>query len=139
MDCLFCSIIRGEKDAYRIYEDDAAVAVLDVFPRAKGHAIVLPRKHGETILDYSKEELGEIWQAVQHTAKLLMARLQPHGFTIGINHGKVSGQSIEHLHIHIIPRFEGDGGGSLHSVVDASPKESLQEVFDEIVSNRNQN
>ncbi|OGM91894.1 hypothetical protein A2755_00825 [Candidatus Wolfebacteria bacterium RIFCSPHIGHO2_01_FULL_48_22] len=133
MSCLFCDIIQKRKEALIVYEDSAAVAVLDVFPRAKGHVLVLPRRHVETILELTDEEIGPLWQVVRNVIKLLEEKLTPQGFTIGINHGKVSGQAIEHLHIHIMPRYEGDEGGSLHSVVNAPGGESLEEVYKKLL------
>lgn len=134
MDCLFCEIIQKKKDAFILYEDDAAVAVLDMSPRAKGHALVLPKKHTETIFGLTDAEMGPFMVAVRNTALLLEKKLSPRGFTIGINHGKVSGQFVEHLHVHIMPRYEGDGGGSLHTVVNAPSSESVREVYDEITA-----
>lgn len=134
MDCLFCQIANKEKPAQIIYEDDAVTAVLDIFPKAIGHTMVLPKKHAQTILDLSPEEIGPIFDGVRKVTQLLNDKIKPEGFTIGINHGKVSGQVIEHLHIHVIPRFGNDKGGSIHSVVDNPPKESLEEIRNKILS-----
>lgn len=128
MECLFCDIANKKKVAHIIYEDDFVTAVLDVFPRAVGHTLVLPKKHCENILDLPSEEMGPVFNAVKKITALLKEKLSPDGFTIGINHGKVSGQSVEHLHIHIMPRFLDDGGGSVHSVVNKPPKVDLEEV-----------
>ena len=128
MDCLFCKIIEGKIASQKIYEDEAVVAFLDIFPRSIGHTVVVPKRHVETILELKENEVGPIFNGVRKVTQLLKDKLNPHGFTIGINHGKVSGQAIDHLHIHIIPRFEGDKGGSIHTVVDNPPKESLEEV-----------
>jgi histidine triad (HIT) family protein len=127
-DCLFCKIISKEQAAQVIYEDDAVVAVLDIFPRAIGHAVVIPKRHAETILELDSKEIGPVFDGVRKITQILKDKLHPDGFTIGINHGKVSGQAIDHLHIHIIPRFLGDQGGSIHTVVNNPPKESLEEV-----------
>jgi len=135
--CLFCEIIKKERDAKIVYENDWAVAVLDVLPVASGHTLILPKKHVETILELSDEELGNIFGVAREVAKLLKQTLAPDGFTIGINHGKASGQAIEHLHIHIIPRWRTDGGGSLHSVVPKKDhNESLEELYDKIVAKK---
>jgi len=128
MDCLFCKIANKEMAAQVIYEDEDATAVLDVHPRAPGHTMVLPKVHAETILDLPDEKIEGVFKAVKNVTDLLNERLKPQGFTIGINHGRVSGQVIDHLHIHIIPRWANDGGGSIHSVVDNRPKESLEEI-----------
>lgn len=128
MACLFCGIIAKEKPAQIIYEDGAVVATLDIFPRAIGHTLVLPKKHVQNILELDDADVGPVFEGVKNVTALLKKALVPHGFTIGINHGTVSGQAVEHLHIHIIPRFEGDGGGSIHGVVDSPPAQSLEEV-----------
>ena len=132
MECLFCKICRQEIPAEIVYEDPAAVAFLDINPRAPGHAMVIPRAHAASLFEVAPADLGPLFIAVQATAFRLKEALHPQGFTIGINHGKISGQVVEHLHIHIIPRFEGDGGKSLHSVVENPPQESLSVIADKI-------
>lgn len=119
-DCLFCKIIRKEVEAEVIYEDENNEAVLDILPCAPGHALVLPRVHAGNILELEDDKLGPLFTAVKKVAALLKKKLNPDGFTIGINHGSISGQSVDHLHIHVIPRYEGDSGGSIHSVVRMS-------------------
>ncbi len=128
MTCLFCDIIAGQKPGQIIYEDDAVVAMLDIFPRAIGHTLVVPKKHIQNILELDDAGVGPVFLGVKNVTALLKKALAPHGFTIGINHGTVSGQAVEHLHIHIIPRFEGDGGGSIHGVVNNPPSQSLEAV-----------
>lgn len=128
MDCLFCKIIKKEISAEIIYEDSVSMVVLDVYPRSPGHAMILPKNHAENILDLADEEIGGVFKAVKKVVAILNESLKPDGFTIGINHGKVSGQIIDHLHIHVMPRWRGDGGDSIHSVVDNPPKETLEEI-----------
>lgn len=128
MECLFCKIASKEIRSAAIYEDDDALAFLDVRPLTKGHTLVIPKFHAENILDFPADRIGSIFKAVKKTTALLEEKLSPKGFTIGINHGKISGQVIDHLHVHIIPRYEGDGGGSIHSVVKNPPEESLEEI-----------
>ena len=134
MNCLFCKIINKEIPAEIIYEDSEAIAVLDVHPRAPGHTMVLPKVHAENILDLPDEKIEGIFKAVKKVTELLNKSLKPDGFTIGINHGKVSGQTIDHLHIHIMPRWFNDGGGSVHDVVNNPPKENLEEIVKKIKS-----
>lgn len=129
MDCLFCKIINGDIPGKVFYEDEACIAILDVNPLAAGHALVLPRRHAANILDIPANDLGPVFQGVKKAAAVIESKLMPDGFTIGINHGPVSGQTVEHLHIHIIPRWQGDGGGSIHSVVNSPPKQSLEEIY----------
>jgi histidine triad (HIT) family protein len=133
-DCFFCKIINKEAPAEIIYEDANAMAFLDIHPKAPGHTMVVPKIHAETILDLPKEEVGKLFGAVKKITELLDKSLKPDGFTIGINHGKVSGQTVEHLHIHIMPRWYNDGGGSIHSVVDNPPKEALKDIKKKILT-----
>lgn len=132
MDCLFCKIIKKEIPAEIIYDDDKTMAILDVNPRSPGHTMILPKIHAENILDLPEEKIEGVFKAVKKVTELLNKSLKPEGFTIGINHGKISGQVIDHLHIHIIPRFKDDGGGSVHSVVNNPPKESLRKIKNKI-------
>lgn len=133
MDCLFCRLASKELSAEIIYEDDWAVGMLDVRPIAPGHALVVPKIHAQNILDLPDEAVGPLFLAVKKTTELIQKALKPDGFTIGINHGKMSGQAIDHLHVHIIPRFKNDGGRSIHSVVENPPKESLKEIRSKII------
>lgn len=133
MDCLFCKISRGEIPADVIYEDERVLVFLDIHPIAPGHTMVIPKRHAENILDLGKEDIGPIFEAVKKLTGVLNNALNPQGFTIGINHGKVSGQTIDHLHVHIIPRFDEDGGGSLHSVVNNPPEMPLKEIKKKIL------
>lgn len=129
MDCLFCRIARREFPAQIIHEDMHTVAFLDIDPRAKGHSVVVPKRHAETVLDLHGGDTGTVFSAVRETVALLKKTLSPDGFTIGINHGHAAGQAIAHLHIHIIPRYIGDKGGSMHTVVTNPPTETVEEVF----------
>ncbi|MEK7547020.1 MAG: HIT family protein [Patescibacteria group bacterium] len=127
-DCIFCGIGAKEIRAEKIYEDNDTIAVLDVHPRAPGHAIVITKAHRETILDVPENELKPLFSAVKNVVSILSKSLKPDGFTIGINHGKAGGQAVNHLHIHVIPRFINDNGGSIHSVVDNKSSETVQET-----------
>jgi len=130
-DCLFCNIANSKIPAQIVYEDEYALGVLDIHPRAAGHTMVIPKRHAETILDVPDEDLGALFQAVKRVAALLKKTLEPEGFTIGINHGKVSGQAVDHLHVHIIPRWRNDGGTSLHGIVNP-PEGGFSESLDDM-------
>lgn len=132
MDCVFCKMINKEIPARFVYEDEDVVAVLDINPRSKGHTMVIPRFHAPTILELPDDKIESLFSAVKKVTKKLENSLNPDGFTMGINHKEISGQTVDHLHFHIIPRFKGDGGGSVHSVVNNPPKESLEEIQKEI-------
>ncbi len=134
MDCLFCKIAGKTIPSEVIYEDDSVLAFLDIHPLSPGHTLIVPKVHSENILDLPDEEAAKAFVSVKKVTALLSEKLKPKGFTIGINHGRIGGQLVDHLHIHVIPRFEGDGGGSLHSVVKNPPEESLSEIRRKIES-----
>lgn len=135
MDCVFCRINQGEIPAAVIYEDEKTLAFLDVHPIAKGHTIVVPRQHLSDILTADAEMVKNIFGAVQIVAQKISRALRPDGFNIGLNQGEAAGQAVPHLHIHVIPRYKDDGGGSLHSIVHHPPRESLEEIQKEINQN----
>lgn len=128
MDCLFCKISTGELPCYKVYEDNKVLAYLDIHPHAKGHTIVISKKHLASIFDASSGEWNEIMAGVQAAAKRLQDVLKPDGLNIGINNGSAAGQVIPHLHWHIFPRWAGDGGGSVHSIVKNGNADEVKEI-----------
>lgn len=127
-DCIFCKIGKGEVDSEKIFETKNVISFLDINPRAPGHSLVIPKKHVETLPELEDELVSEIFQMTKKVEKLLKNSLAPDAFTIGINDGKAAGQEIPHLHINIIPRFKGDGGGPIHSIVNNPPEEDVSET-----------
>lgn len=128
MDCLFCKIVAGQIPNYTVWEDDSVLAFLDIHPCSKGHTVVIPKKHFGTI-----EEMNDIdWQKTMAGLRGAMIKvgevLQPHGMNVGINNGKAAGQAVGHVHWHIIPRYEGDGGGSMHSIVRSKDTGDVADV-----------
>ncbi len=134
MDCLFCNIANKSIPANIVYEDDATVAFLDIHPRSEGHTVIVPKRHAENILDADDADVSATFLTTKRVAGILNNTLHPAGFTIGVNHGEASGQAVPHFHAHVIPRYAGDGGGSVHSVVNFPPKESLEDILKKIKS-----
>lgn len=132
-DCIFCKIANKEIPAEVVYEDAHTTAVLDINPIAPGHTMILPKKHAENILDLDDAEVSPLFMAVKRVTGLLHDALHPDGFTIGINHGKWAGQAIDHIHVHVVPRWKNDGGKSIHSIVTNPPSESLTEMRKQII------
>lgn len=132
LDCLFCKIASGQIQSHSIYEDDHAFAFLDISPRAQGHTMVISKYHAPTLLELPDTEIAPLFIAVKKVAGMLQKTLEPDGFTMGINHGSVSGQTVDHLHFHIIPRWHNDGGKSLHSVVNSPVQEDLGKLAQKI-------
>jgi histidine triad (HIT) family protein len=128
MDCIFCKIISKEIPAEIVFEDENSLAFLDIFPRAPGHTVVIPKTHSANIIDSPEQEIPGLFLTVKKITGILQSTFSPDGFTIGINHGEVAGQSVPHLHVHIMPRFKGDKGSSLHGVVNNPPKEDLKAI-----------
>lgn len=126
MDCLFCKIISKQLLARVIYEDSETVGMLDVHPRAPGHTMVVPKVHTPTLLELPPAKIGPVFHAVQIVARRLKDVLHCDGFTVGINQGRAGGQMVDHMHIHLLPRWHDDGGSSIHAVVNNPPQESLE-------------
>jgi histidine triad (HIT) family protein len=131
-DCLFCKIANKENPAKIVFENDHAVAFLDVNPRSPGHTMVISKYHSRNLFDLPEEELSNLFAAVQRVARRIEGALRPDGFSIGINHGAASGQEVDHLHVHIMPRFYGDNGREVQSLVHNPPKESLEDIAEKI-------
>ncbi|MFH1390896.1 MAG: HIT family protein [Candidatus Diapherotrites archaeon] len=108
-ECIFCKIGEGEIPAKKIYEDQNTIAFLDVFPAAKGHSLIIPKKHYATLLDIPEMELKEVIQIVQKIGAAVMKATQADGFNVLQNNKEAAGQVVPHLHFHIVPRFKGDG------------------------------
>ncbi len=127
-NCIFCKIGKGEIPAQKVYEDSKVLAFLDVKPHSKGHTVVIPKEHGVTVFDYSDKQLQELMVAVRKTMSRIKEVLSPDGFNVGWNHNSAAGQVVPHLHVHIMPRYLGDGGGSMHSIVKNPGDMSVEEV-----------
>ncbi|HAZ28171.1 MAG TPA: HIT family protein [Candidatus Magasanikbacteria bacterium] len=127
-DCIFCKIINKEIPNHTIYEDNHSLAFLDIFPHAKGHAVVIPKIHAETIFDLNEELFKELSVAIKKTMNRIEEVLHPDGYNVGWNHEKAGGQVVPHVHVHIMPRWEGDGGGSQHSVIKNPGSMTVDEV-----------
>ena len=105
-DNIFAKILRGEIPSAKLYEDDAVLAFLDAFPQARGHALVIHKSsRARNILDVEPQALNEVIQAVRKVARGLDAALRPDGLLVTQFNGAPAGQTIFHLHFHIIPRF----------------------------------
>jgi histidine triad (HIT) family protein len=109
VECVFCNLVQDLSKAYVVSQSDVCVAVLDIKPAAPGHTLVMPRAHLENLWDLDVETAGALMVTVRSVAQLLRERLQPDGLTLRQNNGAASGQRIPHLHIHLVPRWEGDG------------------------------
>ena len=107
-DNIFARIIRGELPCAKVYEDDATLAFMDAFPQAKGHTLVIAKDTEATnLLNMPAERLGPLMADTQKVAKAVVAALKPDGFRIMQFNGTQAGQTVFHLHFHIVPFYEG--------------------------------
>lgn len=117
MSCVFCRIAAGELPADVVYEDDRVIAFLDIHPLNPGHTLVIPKVHLERLSDLPDELSGALLSAARKVAQAALTALGAAGVNLVVNDGRAAGQAIPHLHLHVVPRFPGDGGGSLHSLL----------------------
>jgi histidine triad (HIT) family protein len=104
---IFAKILRGELPSYKIYEDDKALAFLDIMPRAPGHALVLPKAPARNILDVAPDDLAHVIKVAQKIAKVSVEVFGADGVTVQQFNESAGGQVVFHLHVHVIPRKEG--------------------------------
>ncbi|MBR9691863.1 HIT family protein [Candidatus Woesearchaeota archaeon] len=107
-DCIFCKIIKGEIPCAKVYEDENVFAFLDIAPVSKGHTLVIPKEHGENLLDISDKALADTAKAAKKIAKAIVKATKADGFNFSQNNGTAAGQGVMHFHFHIIPRFKED-------------------------------
>jgi len=123
---IFARIVRGEILCARIYEDDKVLAFMDAFPQTRGHCLVIHKiSHARNLLDAEPQTLTELILAVQKVSRAVRAALKPDGTTVTQFNGAPAGQSVFHLHFHILPRFEGVALGA-HGRGQALPEELAQ-------------
>ena len=108
-DCIFCKIIAGDLPSYKVYEDDVTVAFLDIHPVNAGHTLVVPKKHSHNIFDIAPDD----WRAVAETGRKVAIAIEKglnaDGVNLAMNNREHAGQVVPHPHLHVIPRFKGDG------------------------------
>lgn len=108
-DCLFCKIIQGEIPSYTIYEDDKFKVILDRFPVAPGHTLIISKQHHVDIFDMPIDLAKEIYPLAQKIAPILKEVTGADGINIVQNNGEAAGQAVFHFHLHLVPRKQGDG------------------------------
>jgi histidine triad (HIT) family protein len=104
---IFAKILRGELPCHKVYEDDKALAFLDIMPRAPGHTLVLPKAPARNLLDVDPVDLAHVMRVAQKIAKASMKVFVADGITIQQFNESAGGQVVFHLHVHVIPRHEG--------------------------------
>jgi len=108
-DCIFCKIIAGEIPSIKIYEDEYSLSFMDIGPIVKGHALVIPKAHYNSLSETPNDVLAHVMSMVQIVAQAMQNGLGADGINIHQANGQAAGQVVPHLHFHVIPRFKHDG------------------------------
>ncbi len=111
MDCVFCKIRDGQIPSTRVYEDARTICFMDINPVSEGHCLVVSRAHAATIFDAAEADLLACIATAKRVAGALRAALQPDGLNLLQANGAAAFQSVPHFHLHLIPRWAGDGKG----------------------------
>jgi histidine triad (HIT) family protein len=137
MPSIFSKIVSGEIPALKIYEDQATLAFMDISPASRGHALVISKDEYPDLYSLPPATLAAVAQTVQRVARGLREALQPDGINIIQNNGAAAGQTIFHYHVHIIPRWEGDGAVRLWQPGSADQAElrALAEQIGAVIQN----
>jgi histidine triad (HIT) family protein len=135
---IFERIIDGDVPAAIVHETDEVAAFLDANPLAPGHTLVVPKEPYARLRETPPELSTAVFDAVRRLAPAIEDAVEADATTIGVNDGPAAGQEVPHLHVHVVPRFEGDGGGPIHAVVD-SPADlddgEMDAIADSIAAN----
>lgn len=127
--CIFCEIINGNIPTNKVYEDDYTLAFLDMGQTTYGHTLVVPKKHVDSILECDQETNRHVADTVTYLSSLLVKKLDAKGINIVSNAKEIAGQSVNHYHVHLIPRYSSDDDFSIHF---SENKTDLSEVLNKI-------
>ena len=127
MDCIFCKIIKGEIPCTKVYEDDHVLSFLDLYPISLGHCLVMPKEHCEILPEMKNKDVLEVMKKI---TKVLLEFNG--GVNVLQNNGRASGQGINHVHFHLIPRNENDGVRLLESRPRNFTEQEIKDIQDKI-------
>jgi len=108
-DCIFCKIANGEIPSKTLFEDADFRVILDLGPATKGHALILPKDHADNLCELPDTTAAKVLVLAKKMVTTMSDKLQCDGFNLVQNNGQVAGQTVQHFHLHLIPRYEGDG------------------------------
>ncbi len=133
-DNIFAKMLRGEVPCVKVFEDDVALAFRDIFPQSEGHTLVIPKGvEARNLLEMPQDKLGPYMERVQKVAIAIEKALKPDGLVVTQFNGAPAGQTVYHLHFHIIPRMEGEGLGR-HASGAPADSEKLKALADKIAA-----
>lgn len=130
-DCIFCKLANGDIPTNSIYEDERFNVILDNGPATKGHALILPKDHADNLFELPDDTAAEAMKLAKKLGTMLVEKLGAQGLNLVQNNGAVAGQTVNHFHLHLIPRYEGDGQHILWKPTSPSSEElvSVKEVL----------
>ncbi|RDI71641.1 HIT family protein [Halopelagius longus] len=134
-ETIFEKIVAREIPARIVYETDSVLAFLDANPLAPGHTLVVPKEAYERVGEMPDDVASEVFAAVHELTPKVEDAADADAVTVGVNDGEAAGQEVPHVHVHLVPRFDGDGGGPIHAVTGERPdlsEEELDAIADEI-------
>lgn len=140
-NCIFCKIISGKISARTVAQNQNAIAILDAFPVAPGHTLVIPRDHIVKVQDADAEQSRDIFSLVRLAAAAVESGLGVEGSLVAVHNGRAAGQEVPHLHVHVIPRQDDDGAGPVHSMFRKRRKiepSEMDSILNRIVSSTSQ-
>jgi histidine triad (HIT) family protein len=127
-NCIFCKIAAGKIPTKVIVQNERAMALLDAFPLAAGHTLVIPKSHYAKVQEMSKEDAMAVFEITWQVSDAVEAGSQVSASTIAVHNGREAGQEIPHVHVHIVPRKSSDGAGPIHSMFKNRPKIGSDEM-----------
>ncbi|MBQ3546302.1 MAG: HIT family protein [Lachnospiraceae bacterium] len=137
-DCIFCKIANGIIPSYTLYEDDDFRVIFDLGPVSKGHALILPKEHYANIYELDEEIASKVFVLAKKMATAMTEAFGCDGFNILQNNNEAGGQTVFHFHMHLVPRYEGDGAikfGKAGEAVEEKLKE-LEEKVKEVLNSK---
>lgn len=126
-NCIFCKIANGEIPSKTLYEDEQFRVILDLGPATKGHALILPKEHFANLYELPDETAAGVMKLAKKMAVQMSQKLKSDGFNLVQNNGEIAGQTVFHFHLHLIPRYKGDGQRIGWVPGEATPEE-LEEI-----------
>lgn len=131
-DCIFCKIANGEIPSKTLYEDELFRVILDLGPATKGHALMVPKNHADDLYGLPDDEASRALPLARQMASRMTERLHCDGFNLVQNNGEAAGQTVRHFHIHLIPRYKGDGQ-EINWDPTSPAQEELEAVCNQII------
>lgn len=128
-NCIFCKILAGEIPSYKLYEDDDFTVILDAGPASRGHALIIPKEHYKNLYELPEDLAAKAFVLGKKLITELTRILGCDGYHLVQNNGAVAGQTVDHFHLHLIPRYEGDNAKVGWQRVPLDP-ETAQEILD---------